>query len=64
MANRLWHVRWWARKVGKPNVVSPNNSDYGIGTRTRVTAARGAAFAASTLGNVAGGLVTALVVMQ
>ena len=36
MANRLWHVRWWARKVGKPNVVSPNNSDYGIGTRTRV----------------------------
>ena len=36
MANRLWHVRWWARKVGKPNVVSPNNADYGIGRRQRV----------------------------
>ena len=36
MANRLWHVRWWARKVGKPNVVSPNNGDYGIGARRRV----------------------------
>lgn len=35
--NRLSHVRWWAEKVGKQNVVLRNNSDYGIENRKYVT---------------------------
>ncbi|MDE0002230.1 MAG: integrase domain-containing protein [Rhodospirillaceae bacterium] len=30
MANRMAHLRWWARKVGKPGVVRPTNAAYGI----------------------------------
>ena len=30
MANRMAHLRWWARKVGKPGVVRPSNAAYGM----------------------------------
>ena len=30
MANRMAHLRWWARKVGKPGVMRPSNAAYGI----------------------------------
>ena len=36
MMNRMAHVRWWAAKVGKPNVVK-SNADYGIGKRSHVS---------------------------
>ncbi len=29
--NRLGHLRWWARKIGRPGVVR-SNAGYGIGT--------------------------------
>lgn len=35
--NRMSHLRWWAEKVGKQNVVHRNNSDYGIENRQYVT---------------------------
>ncbi|MFY7913902.1 MAG: phage integrase N-terminal domain-containing protein [Rubrivivax sp.] len=35
--NRLAHLRWWAEKVGKQNVVQRNNDGYGIGQRQLVT---------------------------
>jgi len=35
--NRMSHLRWWAEKIGKQNVVLRNNSDYGIENRTYVT---------------------------
>ena len=35
--NRMSHLRWWARRIGKPNVVRPDNASYGIGERRRVT---------------------------
>ena len=35
--NRMSHLRWWARRIGKPNVVRADNASYGIGDRQRVT---------------------------
>jgi len=35
--NLMTAMRYWAQHVGKDNVVSRNNSDYGIGDRTYVT---------------------------
>ena len=35
--NRMSHLRWWAKRVGKPNVVRPDNASYGIGDRIYVT---------------------------
>ena len=35
--NRLSAIRWWARKIGKQNVVAKNNQAYDIGSRTFVT---------------------------
>ena len=32
MRNRMAHLRWWAKKVGKPGVVRRDNASYGIGT--------------------------------
>ena len=29
-ANRVAHIRWWARNVGKPGVVRPSKAAYGI----------------------------------
>jgi len=37
LKNRLATLRWWAEKIGKRNVVKPNNADYGIGKRAQVT---------------------------
>ena len=36
MMNRMPHVRWWAAKVGKPNIVKPN-AEYGIVPRSHVS---------------------------
>ena len=36
MKNRLAHVRWWAHKVGKPNVVK-SNAGYGLRQRSQVS---------------------------
>lgn len=35
--NRLSAIRWWARKIGKQNVVAKKNLAYDIGSRTFVT---------------------------
>jgi site-specific recombinase XerC len=35
--NRLATLRWWAEKIGKPNVVARDNEDYGIERRQYVT---------------------------
>ncbi len=35
--NRMSHLRWWAKRIGKPNVVRSDNASYGIGERKRVT---------------------------
>ena len=35
--NRMSHLRWWAKRIGKPNVVRADNASYGIGERKRVT---------------------------
>ncbi len=37
MKNRMSHLRWWAKRIGKPNVVRADNASYGIGDRKRVT---------------------------
>ena len=37
MKNRMSHLRWWAKRIGKPNVVRADNASYGIGERKRVT---------------------------
>lgn len=34
---RMSRLRWWAEKVGKPNIISPKNSDYGIGKRSYIS---------------------------
>ena len=34
--NRLSALRWWARKVGKADIVQNDNSAYGIGNRSSV----------------------------
>ena len=34
--NRLSVLRWWAKKIGKQNVVARDNEVYGIGSRTYV----------------------------
>ncbi len=31
------HLRWWADRVGKPNLVQADNASYGIGDRRLVT---------------------------
>ena len=36
MMNRMAHVRWWAERVGKGNMVK-SNADYGIGPRSHVS---------------------------
>ena len=35
--NRMAQLRWWAEKIGKPNVIARDNSIYGIPERTYVT---------------------------
>ena len=35
--SRMSRLRWWADKVGKPNIIRPKNSDYGIADRKYVT---------------------------
>lgn len=35
--NRMAHLRWWAEKIGKPNVIARDNSSYGIPDRVYVT---------------------------
>ena len=35
--NRMSHLRWWANRIGKSNLVRPDNASYGIGERTYVT---------------------------
>jgi hypothetical protein len=37
--NRMAELRWWAEKVGKPNVVMRDNSQYGIAHRQHVAQA-------------------------
>ncbi len=34
---RMAELRWWAEKIGKQNVMAPDNDHYGIGNRTYVT---------------------------
>ena len=34
---RLSFIRWWSKKINKPNVVARSNEFYGIGKRTYVT---------------------------
>ena len=36
MMNRMAHLRWWAKAVGKPNVVQ-SNAELGIGQRSHVS---------------------------
>ena len=31
--NRMAHLRWLARKVGKPGIVRRDNASYGVGAR-------------------------------
>lgn len=35
--NRMAHLRWWAEKIGKPNVIPPTNLALNIENRTYVT---------------------------
>ena len=35
--NRMAHLRWWANRIGKPNLIRPDNASYGIGERKYVT---------------------------
>ncbi|MBL0292225.1 MAG: hypothetical protein IPQ15_16695 [Betaproteobacteria bacterium] len=35
--NRMTELRWWAEKIGKPNVVAKSNDVYGIPDRRYVT---------------------------
>ena len=35
--NRMAELRWWAEKIGKQNVIEPDNGHYGIGNRQYVT---------------------------
>jgi len=31
--NRLAELRWWAKKIGKQNIIANDNAYYGIGSR-------------------------------
>lgn len=35
--NRLSALRWWAEKVGKPNIIAKDNAHYGVESRVFVT---------------------------
>jgi hypothetical protein len=35
--NRMAHLRWWAEKIGKPNIIPPTNIALNIDNRTYVT---------------------------
>lgn len=35
--NRMAHLRWWAEKIGKQNVIARNNTFYGVPRRVYVT---------------------------
>ena len=35
--NRMAHLRWWAEKIGKPNIIPPTNLALNIDNRTYVT---------------------------
>jgi len=37
MKNRLSQLRWWAEKIGKPNILARSNAAYGIVDRVYVT---------------------------
>lgn len=37
MKNRMAHLRWWANRIGKANVVRADNASYGIGERRHAT---------------------------
>ena len=37
LKNRMATLRWWAEKIGKPNVVAKSNEAYGIPDRRYVT---------------------------
>ena len=36
MMNRIARLRWWAKEIGKPNIVKPN-AQYGISQRSQVS---------------------------
>ncbi len=36
LKQRMTALRWWAEKIGKPNVIARNNTHYGIGARPTV----------------------------
>jgi site-specific recombinase XerC len=37
LKNRMSHMRWWAEKIGKQNLIPKTNSELGIGRRKYVT---------------------------
>ena len=37
MKNRMTQLRWWAEKIGKPNILARGNAAYGIVDRVYVT---------------------------
>jgi len=37
MKNRMAHLRWWAEKIGKSNVIARSNEHYGIADRQLVS---------------------------
>jgi hypothetical protein len=37
MKNRMAHLRWWAERIGKPNIIARSNEQYGIADRQFVT---------------------------
>ena len=37
LKNRMAALRWWAEKIGKPNVLAKSNDGYGIPDRRYVT---------------------------
>ncbi|MDE0444933.1 MAG: hypothetical protein OXL38_22850 [Gammaproteobacteria bacterium] len=48
MKNRMSHLRWWAKRIGKPNVVRADNASYGIGDRNARPTRTGAATCRTT----------------
>ena len=34
--NRMAHLRWLAKKIGKPGIVRRDNASYGVGTRCAI----------------------------
>ncbi|MFS8047037.1 phage integrase N-terminal domain-containing protein [Rhizobium sp. BR 314] len=62
--NRLTWLRWWAEKIGKPNVIRRDNAAYGVAERGEITRNRAQALDHAKFQNIESPHIKASILLQ